>query len=101
MNILQNEHKCFKVIENQATPLTFSNFDIAGIDTNREYLIYRIIKGLEKNQGQLEHASRPGVPIETFTQNDLNRGLIIYHSPREIGVSPVEFSFTFIGYLHF
>ncbi len=77
--------------------MTFSNFDIAGIDSSREYLIYRIIKNLEKNQGLLEHANSPGVPIETFTQNDLNKGLILYSSPKEIGVSPQEFLFTFIG----
>jgi hypothetical protein len=54
---------------------------------------------LEKNQGLLEHANSPGVPIETFTQNDLNKGLILYSSPKEIGVSPQEFLFTFIGIL--
>jgi hypothetical protein len=85
------------VIENQITPLTFSNFDIAGIDSNRDYLIYRIIKLLEKNQGHLEHANTPGVAIETFSQHDLNKGLVLYHAPKKIGINPIEFSFTFIG----
>lgn len=85
-----------EVIENQITPLTFSNFDIAGIDSSREYLIYRIIKSLEKNQGHLEHANTPGVAIETFSQNDLNKGLVLYHAPKKIGVYPIEFLFTFI-----
>lgn len=88
-----------KVIENQITPLTFSNFDIAGIDSTREYLIYRIIKSLEKDQGQLEHVNKPGVSVQTFTQQDLNAGLILYYSPKEIGISPREFLFTFIGKL--
>jgi hypothetical protein len=86
-----------EVIENQVTPFTFSNFDIAGIDSNRQYLVYKIIKPLEKNQGQLEHSSKPGVPVEIFTQNDLNRGFVLYHSPREIGIYPKDFAFTFIG----
>jgi hypothetical protein len=86
-----------EVIENQVTPFTFSNFDIAGIDSNRQYLVYKIIKPLEKNQGQLEHNSKPGVPVEIFTQNDLNRGFVLYHSPREIGIYPKDFAFTFIG----
>ena len=85
-----------EVIENQITPLTFSNFDIAGIDSSREYLMYRIIKSLGKNEGQLEHANYPGIPIETFTQKDLNKGLILYHSPKEIGPNPKEFFFTFV-----
>ena len=85
-----------EVIENQLTPLTFSNFDIAGIDSTREYLIYRVIKKLEKTHGQLEHSSNPGVSIETFSQNDLNKGYVLYHSPKEIGIHPKEFSFTFI-----
>ncbi len=86
-----------EVIENQMTPFTFSNFDIAGIDSNREYLVYRIIKPLEKTQGQLEHSSRPGVSIQTFTQNDLNKGYVLYNAPKEVGVNPKEFSFTFVG----
>lgn len=85
------------MIENQITPLTFSNFDIAGIDITREYLIYKIIKSLEKDQGQLEHANRPGVSVQTFTQHDLNAGHILYYSPKEIGAAPREFFFTFIG----
>ncbi|CAF0709358.1 unnamed protein product [Brachionus calyciflorus] len=85
-----------EVIENQITPLTFSNFDIAGIDSSRDYLIYRIIKTLDKSQGQLEHAANPGIPIDTFTQADLNKGLILYHSPKEIGVNVREFFFTFV-----
>lgn len=85
-----------EVIENQITPLTFSNFDIAGIDSTREYLMYRIIKSLAKGEGQLEHANHPGIPIETFTQKDLNKGLILYHSPKEIGPNPKEFFFTFV-----
>lgn len=85
-----------EVIENQITPLTFSNFDIAGIDSTREYLMYRIIKSLGKREGQLEHANHPGIPIETFTQKDLNKGMILYHSPKEIGPNPKEFFFTFV-----
>jgi hypothetical protein len=88
-----------EVIENQMTPFTFSNFDIAGIDSGREYLVYRIIKPLEKNQGQLEHSAKPGVSIQTFTQNDLNKGFVLYNAPREIGVSAKEFTFTFVGML--
>lgn len=57
------------------------------------------MKPLEKNQGQLEHSSKPGVHIEVFTQNDLNRGLILYHSPREVGIYPKDYTFTFIGEL--
>ncbi len=85
-----------EVIENQLTPLTFSNFDIAGIDSTREYLIYRVIKRLEKDQGQLEHAESPGVAIDTFSQEQLNKGHILYNSPKEIGITTKEFSFTFI-----
>ena len=55
------------------------------------------MKKLEKDQGQLEHASKPGIAVESFTQSDLNKGLIIYFSPKEIGVHPKEFLFTFIG----
>lgn len=86
-----------EVIENQITPLAYSNFDIAGIDSNRDYLVYKVIKGLEKNQGQLEHSGKPGVPIDTFTQSDLNKGLILYYSPREIGTIAKDFMFTFVG----
>ncbi len=86
-----------EVVESQITPLTFSNFDIAGIDSSREYLIYRIVKGLENEHGHLEHADRPGISIDTFTQSDLNKGLILYVSPKEIGVHPKELFFTFIG----
>ena len=85
-----------EVIENQLTPLTFSNFDIAGIDSSRAYLIYKVIKKLGKEQGQLEHASNPGVSIDTFSQHELNKGSILYHSPKEIGLHTKEFSFTFI-----
>lgn len=85
-----------EVIENQITPFTFSNFDIAGIDSNREYLVYKIIKNLDRNQGQLEHSTRPGISLETFTQSDLNKGHILYHAPKEIGFYPKEFSFSFI-----
>jgi hypothetical protein len=85
-----------EVIENQFTPLTFSNFDIAGIDSSREYLIYRVIKPLGRNQGQLEHSNNPGVSIDTFSQHDLNKGYILYHSPKEIGIHTKDFSFTFI-----
>ena len=74
-----------------------AHVDIAGIDSNRQYLVYKIIKPLEKNQGQLEHSTKPGVPVEIFTQNDLNRGFVLYHSPREIGIYPKDFAFTFIG----
>ena len=87
----------WKVLENQLTPLAFSNFDIAGIDSSREYLMYRIIKALDKAQGQIEHVNQPGIPIEKFTQNDLNKGFILYRSPKEIGVNPREFTFSFVG----
>jgi hypothetical protein len=36
-----------------------------------------------------------------FTQSDLNKGLILYFSPKEIGVYPKEFLFTFIGKKYF
>ena len=83
------------------TPLTFSNLEIAGIDSSKDYLVYRIIKNLEENVGQIEHASNPGVAINNFTQGDLNKGLILYSSPKEIGLYPREFYFTFIGKLSF
>lgn len=61
--------------------------------------MYRIIKGLDKAQGQIEHVNQPGLAIEKFTQNDLNRGFILYRSPKEIGVNPREFTFSFVGKL--
>ena len=54
------------------------------------------LKGLEKDQGQLEHANKPGSSIDTFTQADLNKGLVLYYSPKEIGTVPRDFLFTFV-----
>ena len=71
-----------EVIEGQLTPLAPANFDTAGIDSSREHLIYRLIKPLDLDQGQLEHAQRPGLAIHTFTQRDLNKGLVLYSAPR-------------------
>ncbi len=51
---------------------------------------------MEKNQGHLEHANQPGISIDTFSQYDLNKGLVLYHAPKKIGIYPIEFSFTFI-----
>lgn len=59
--------------------------------------MYRIIKALDKAQGQIEHVNQPGIAIEKFTQNDLNKGFILYRSPKEIGVNPREFTFSFVG----
>jgi len=50
----------------------------------------------ETIQGQLEHSNNPGVSIDTFSQHDLNKGYILYHSPKEIGIHTKDFSFTFI-----
>jgi hypothetical protein len=86
-----------EAIEGQLTPLASVNFDVAGIDSSREHLVYRVIKALERAQGQLEHKSRPGVVIDTFTQADLNRGLVMYQAPKEIGTAARDFLFTFVG----
>jgi hypothetical protein len=86
-------------IEGEIVALSFSNFEVAGIDSSRDYLTYRIIKSLDsvnKNQGQLEHVDKPGVVITTFSQADLNRGAIVYRAPTRIGDRARDFSFTFI-----
>jgi hypothetical protein len=90
-----------EAIEAQHTPLASANFDVAGIDSTREHLVYRVIKPLERNQGQLEQKSRPGVSVDTFTQAELNRGLVLYVAPKEIGTVARDFLFTFVGKWNF
>ncbi|XP_066568203.1 extracellular matrix organizing protein FRAS1 isoform X2 [Amia ocellicauda] len=68
-------------LEDRVTLIGPSALSFVDTETPSEKLIYNITKPLAQGQGTIEHHDRPYVPIDFFTQADINDGLILYRPP--------------------
>ena len=61
--------------------------------------MYDITHPLPVEYGIIEYISDEGVPVTTFTQQDIDSGLLAYRNPvdLEVGLSQPTYSFKFNG----
>lgn len=60
-------------------------------------IIYNITAPLHANQGIIEHRDRPHSPIQSFTQEDINQGKIMYRPPAAAPHLQEIMAYSFVG----
>ncbi|XP_015220286.2 extracellular matrix organizing protein FRAS1 [Lepisosteus oculatus] len=67
--------------EDHVTVLGPSALSFVDTGTPSEKFIYNITKPLAQGEGTIEHQDRPYIPVQFFTQADINQGKILYRPP--------------------
>ena len=79
--------------------LTPAHLSFVDSDTRPTQIVYDITHPLPVEYGIIEYISDEGVPVTTFTQQDIDSGLLAYRNPvdLEVGLSQPTYSFKFNG----
>ncbi|KAM8864960.1 extracellular matrix organizing protein FRAS1 isoform 2-T3 [Synchiropus picturatus] len=84
-------------LEDRVTEITPSALSFIDSETPSQKLVYNITKPLQLGQGAIEHRDRPHVAATVFTQDDVNRGKIIYRPPAAPSHLQELYQYSFIG----
>ncbi len=88
----------FQVVENIPTPITQADLSFQDADTPPSQLVYNVTEHPKPGQGMLVNTAQPTVPVQQFTQHDLNQNVIVYRPPLlDATQTEAQFSFKFIG----
>ncbi|KAJ8398108.1 hypothetical protein AAFF_G00431850 [Aldrovandia affinis] len=84
-------------LEDRVTVITPSALSFVDVEMPSEKLVYNITKPLAQGQGTLEHRDRPYVPLNFFTQADINHGKIVYRPPLAPAHLQELYQYSFTG----
>lgn len=79
--------------------MTPAHLSFVDADTRPTQIVYDITHPLPVEYGIIEYISDEGVSVTTFTQQDIDSGLLAYRNPEdlEVGLSQPTYSFKFNG----
>ncbi|XP_066304374.1 extracellular matrix organizing protein FRAS1-like [Branchiostoma lanceolatum] len=83
-------------IADQITTITAAHLAYIDLDSDARDLQYQVTKTFPTEFGMLEHADRPYVPLQSFTQAELEAGKVIYR-PAPATYGPGSSSLMFQG----